>query len=207
MTPRAILQQAIRVRRPDKPCPEAEPSAETQTAHELGASPRPPASCRLSGRLNPVCRRQRVVTIHANAHYTLIFNGGDKLFCARHRRRGSTARRQSVVRVHRSHIVNIDRVIGHKFRRRRGAEMQAASAMRFQSAAVEWSSSSPKSHRSSAKRTPDGWCWYGGDRIRSEVLTQFVQRCRRSCRKGAARARANAFVHHFLPMRCTIRHI
>jgi diguanylate cyclase len=69
-----------------------------------------------------------VVAIHANAHYTFIFNGNDKLFCplaisdVEARLDGNR-----FVRVHRSHIVNIDRVIGHK---RSGdselLEMQAA---------------------------------------------------------------------------------
>jgi DNA-binding LytR/AlgR family response regulator len=69
-----------------------------------------------------------VVAVHANAHYTFIFNGSDKLFCplaisdVEARLDGDR-----FVRVHRSHIVNIDRVIGHK---RSGdselLEMQAA---------------------------------------------------------------------------------
>jgi NO-binding membrane sensor protein with MHYT domain/DNA-binding LytR/AlgR family response regulator len=69
-----------------------------------------------------------VVAIHANAHYTFIFNGNDKLFCPL--AIGDVEARldgNRFVRVHRSHIVNIDRVIGHK---RSGdsevLEMQAA---------------------------------------------------------------------------------
>jgi len=56
-----------------------------------------------------------VVAIHANAHYTYIFNGNDKLFCplaigdVESRLDGSR-----FVRIHRSHIVNIDRVVGYK---------------------------------------------------------------------------------------------
>jgi NO-binding membrane sensor protein with MHYT domain len=56
-----------------------------------------------------------VVAIHANAHYTFIFNGSDKLFCPL--AIGDVEARldgDQFVRVHRSHIVNIDRVIGHK---------------------------------------------------------------------------------------------
>jgi NO-binding membrane sensor protein with MHYT domain len=56
-----------------------------------------------------------IVAVHANAHYTYIFDGTSKLFCSLpisdvearldHRR---------FVRVHRSHIVNMDRVLGLK---------------------------------------------------------------------------------------------
>jgi DNA-binding LytR/AlgR family response regulator len=56
-----------------------------------------------------------VVAIHANAHYTYIFTGNDKLFCplaigdVESRLDGS-----QFVRVHRSHIINIERVVGYK---------------------------------------------------------------------------------------------
>jgi NO-binding membrane sensor protein with MHYT domain/DNA-binding LytR/AlgR family response regulator len=56
-----------------------------------------------------------VVAIHANAHYTYIFNGNDKLFCplaigdVESRLDGSR-----FLRIHRSHIVNIERVVGYK---------------------------------------------------------------------------------------------
>ena len=56
-----------------------------------------------------------VVAIHANAHYTYIFNGSDKLFCplaigdVESRLDGSR-----FVRIHRSHIVNIERVVGYR---------------------------------------------------------------------------------------------
>jgi NO-binding membrane sensor protein with MHYT domain len=56
-----------------------------------------------------------VVAIHANAHYTFIFNGNDKLFCplaigdVESRLDGSR-----FLRIHRSHIVNIERVVGYK---------------------------------------------------------------------------------------------
>lgn len=58
---------------------------------------------------------EQVVAVHANAHYTYIFDGSDKLFCplaigdVETRLDGSR-----FVRVHRSHIVNIDRVVGYK---------------------------------------------------------------------------------------------
>ncbi len=56
-----------------------------------------------------------VVAIHANAHYTYIFNGSDKLFCPL--AIGDVESRldnSRFVRVHRSHIVNIERVVGYK---------------------------------------------------------------------------------------------
>ena len=56
-----------------------------------------------------------VVAIHANAHYTYIFDGDDKLFCPL--AIGDVELRldkSRFVRVHRSHIVNIDRVVGYR---------------------------------------------------------------------------------------------
>jgi diguanylate cyclase len=56
-----------------------------------------------------------VVAIHANAHYTYIFNGSDKFFCPL--AIGDVESRldsSQFVRVHRSHIVNIERVVGHR---------------------------------------------------------------------------------------------
>ena len=56
-----------------------------------------------------------VVAVHANAHYTYIFDGNDKLFCPL--AIGDVESRlddSRFVRVHRSHIVNIDRVVGYK---------------------------------------------------------------------------------------------
>jgi NO-binding membrane sensor protein with MHYT domain len=56
-----------------------------------------------------------VVAIHANAHYSYIFNGNDKLFCPL--AIGEVESRLDAnrfVRIHRSHIVNIDRVVGCK---------------------------------------------------------------------------------------------
>jgi NO-binding membrane sensor protein with MHYT domain len=56
-----------------------------------------------------------VVAIHANAHYTYIFDGNDKLFCPL--AIGDVESRldnNQFVRVHRSHIVNIERVVGYK---------------------------------------------------------------------------------------------
>ena len=56
-----------------------------------------------------------VVAIHANAHYSYIFDGSDKLFCPL--AIGDVESRldsERFVRIHRSHIVNIDRVVGCK---------------------------------------------------------------------------------------------
>jgi hypothetical protein len=56
-----------------------------------------------------------VVAIHANAHYTYIFNGSDKLFCPL--AIGDVESRldqNRFVRIHRSHIVNIERVVGYR---------------------------------------------------------------------------------------------
>ena len=58
---------------------------------------------------------EHVVAVHANAHYTYIFDGNDKLFCPV--AIGDVESRldnNRFVRVHRSHIVNIDRVVGYK---------------------------------------------------------------------------------------------
>ena len=54
-----------------------------------------------------------VVAVHANAHYTYIFDGTAKLFCPL--AIGDVEARLDTnrfVRVHRSHIVNIERVVG-----------------------------------------------------------------------------------------------
>jgi DNA-binding LytR/AlgR family response regulator len=56
-----------------------------------------------------------VVAVHANSHYTFVFNGTDKLFCPL--AIGEVESRldnSRFVRIHRSHIVNIERVIGYK---------------------------------------------------------------------------------------------
>jgi NO-binding membrane sensor protein with MHYT domain len=56
-----------------------------------------------------------VVAIHANAHYTYIFNGSAKLFCPL--AIGEIEARldkNRFMRIHRSHIINIERMIGHK---------------------------------------------------------------------------------------------
>jgi diguanylate cyclase len=58
---------------------------------------------------------EQVVAVHANAHYSYIFDGNDKLFCPL--AIGDVESRLDktrFIRVHRSHIVNIDRVVGYK---------------------------------------------------------------------------------------------
>jgi hypothetical protein len=56
-----------------------------------------------------------IVAVHANAHYTFIFDGTSKMFCPL--AIGDVEARldgNRFVRVHRSHIVNIDRIVGLK---------------------------------------------------------------------------------------------
>jgi len=56
-----------------------------------------------------------VIAVHANAHYTYIFDGNDKLFCPL--AIGDVESRLDktrFIRVHRSHIINLDRVVGYK---------------------------------------------------------------------------------------------
>jgi len=56
-----------------------------------------------------------VVAIHANAHYTYIFNGTAKLFCPLAIGEiESRLDKSRFARIHRSHIINVDRVIGYK---------------------------------------------------------------------------------------------
>jgi len=58
---------------------------------------------------------EQVVAVHANAHYSYVFDGNEKLFCPL--AIGDVESRldnSRFVRVHRSHIVNIDRVAGYK---------------------------------------------------------------------------------------------
>lgn len=58
---------------------------------------------------------EEIVAIHANSHYTYLFDGRSKLFCPLAigdvESRLDTGR---FARVHRSHIVNIDRIVGLK---------------------------------------------------------------------------------------------
>jgi len=113
--------------------PVANPDFGRGTAAPLGGAGGPP---RRFARHLPVERDgatqfvavDSVVAVHANAHYTYVFNGNDRLFCplaiSDVEQRLDSNR---FVRVHRSHIVNIERVIGYK---RSGdnelVEMQAA---------------------------------------------------------------------------------
>ena len=56
---------------------------------------------------------EEVVAVHANAHYTFIFDGNDRLFCPL--AIGEVEQRldkDRFVRIHRSHIINLARVVG-----------------------------------------------------------------------------------------------
>ena len=56
-----------------------------------------------------------IVAVHANAHYSYVFDGQAKLFCPL--AIGvveSRLDRERFIRIHRSHIVNIDRITGLK---------------------------------------------------------------------------------------------
>jgi NO-binding membrane sensor protein with MHYT domain len=56
-----------------------------------------------------------IVAVHANAHYTTVFDGTSKLFCPLPISEVEARLDQAhFVRVHRSHIVNLERVIGLK---------------------------------------------------------------------------------------------
>jgi len=56
-----------------------------------------------------------VVAVHANAHYTFIFNGTQKLFCPLAIGEvESRLDKSRFARVHRSHIINIERVKGYR---------------------------------------------------------------------------------------------
>ena len=58
---------------------------------------------------------EQIVVVHANAHYTYIFDGNEKLFCPLAIGDVETRLDDSrFVRVHRSHIINIERVVGYK---------------------------------------------------------------------------------------------
>ena len=71
-----------------------------------------------------------VVAVHANAHYTHIFNGTAKLFCPLAIGEvESRLDKSRFVRIHRSHIINIERVIG--FRRSGDSEMVELDAVDY----------------------------------------------------------------------------
>jgi NO-binding membrane sensor protein with MHYT domain len=56
-----------------------------------------------------------VVAVHANAHYSYVFNGTARLFCPLSIGEvESRLDKGRFIRVHRSHIINIDRVIGYR---------------------------------------------------------------------------------------------
>jgi len=109
------------------PLPATAAEAETATSVELGRGGYGPlggaGSPRRFARHLPIERDghthflavEQVVAVHANAHYTYIFDGNDKLFCPL--AIGDVESRlddRHFARVHRSHIVNIDRVLGYR---------------------------------------------------------------------------------------------
>ena len=58
---------------------------------------------------------EEVVAVHANAHYTYVFNGKAKLFCPLSIGEvESRLDKGKFIRVHRSHIINIERVVGYR---------------------------------------------------------------------------------------------
>jgi NO-binding membrane sensor protein with MHYT domain len=58
---------------------------------------------------------EQVVAVHANAHYTYIFNGSAKLFCPLAIGEvESRLDKSRFMRVHRSHIINLDSVTGYR---------------------------------------------------------------------------------------------
>jgi NO-binding membrane sensor protein with MHYT domain len=60
-------------------------------------------------------RVEDVVAVHANAHYTYIFNGTTKLFCPLAIGEVETRLDKTrFARIHRSHIINIERVVGYR---------------------------------------------------------------------------------------------
>jgi NO-binding membrane sensor protein with MHYT domain len=115
------------------------PEAPANEAATLGAESLPEqAPRRLSNRL-PIERDgithfvpvEDIVAVHANAHYTYIFDGSAKLFCplpiSDVEARLDAAR---FVRVHRSHIVNAERIVGLK-RAGDGGLIELAAADRY----------------------------------------------------------------------------
>ncbi len=101
-------------------------SRPSATAEEAAVVPPPQSAATASAtpaRLLPIVRDgathfvavRDIVAVHANAHYTTVFDGTSKLFCPLPI--GEVEARLDhahFVRVHRSHIVNIERVVGLK---------------------------------------------------------------------------------------------
>jgi len=108
------------------------PAAEPDAEHDLAVAPAPAAFAPLGAAGGPPRRIARqlpvehdggihfvpvedVVAVHANAHYTYIFDGKVKFFCPLAigvvESRLDSGR---FVRIHRSHIVALDRIVGLK---------------------------------------------------------------------------------------------
>jgi diguanylate cyclase len=135
----AILEEpdTVAISPPAQPPPTAQPTPEIELVDPTGKSAsnadlRPGGLGPLGGAGGPPRRLARhlpierdgvtqyvavedIVAVHANAHYTHIFDGRDQLFCplaiGEVESRLDTGR---FARVHRSHIVNLDRVVGLK---------------------------------------------------------------------------------------------
>jgi DNA-binding LytR/AlgR family response regulator len=96
----------------------APPPAPALAPSHAGADPDTPRTRRLPVERDGATHfipMEDVVAVHANAHYTYIFDGSAKFFCPL-AISDVEARldRTRFIRVHRSHIVNIDRVVGLK---------------------------------------------------------------------------------------------
>ena len=132
-----------------------------------------------------------VVAIHANAHYTTIFDGHAKLFCPLAiGDLESRLDKDRFIRVHRSHIVNIERVTGHK---RAGdtelVEMAAAerytvpvSRSRVAMIKARIGAKGRRGGRRPSRGLPHRKIDASGRIFTSAILTQFVQTRRHSCK-------------------------
>ena len=119
-TAAVALGPSIVVEIPASPAPGDDPEFGRGTYSPLGGVGGPPP--RFARHL-PIEREggtqfvavEDVIAVHANAHYSYIFDGNDKLFCPL--AIGDVELRLDktrFIRVHRSHIINLDRVVGYK---------------------------------------------------------------------------------------------
>ena len=132
---------------------------------------------------------EHVVAVHANAHYTYIFDGNDKLFCPL--AIGDVESRldkSRFIRVHRSHIINLDHVVGYK--RSGDNELVQMAAMQHYAVPVsrsrigllEIETRLPEGGRPGAGLAPASSSRSAiTAHFASVLLTQFVQEGRISC--------------------------